>query len=188
MKPTWDEISHAAYKGDEDALRSCAERGADFNELKNDETLLQDVVSNLCVDRKPHRYDIVRLLLSLGADPNVLGEEDSSPLTHAMLSMDTEMLRVLLEAGADPNRVQGMSERQLLYDWAVLDYVYEIFDVNKHDGPTEEDTKDEDSWLRFLDKQAVKYGVRRPDHLFLLRQFGAKSMQETENHCSRPDF
>jgi len=37
--------------------------------------------------------------------------------------------------------------------------------------------------LRFLDKQAVKYGVRRPDHLFLLRQFGAKSMQETENHC-----
>jgi hypothetical protein len=47
---------------------------------------------------------MIRLLLSLGADPNVRGEGGMSPLAFSILSeLPTRLIRELLDAGADPN-------------------------------------------------------------------------------------
>lgn len=178
MKPTRQDIRDAARHGNTDLLRTYAQQDGDFNEIELGDTLLEDIVADLCADQNPHRYDMVRLLLALGSDARMLGEENSSPLIPAMLCMDTEMLRILLDAGADPNRVSGFAEDELFYDWAEFDYRFEIYNANPPDTPTEEDEKDEDSWLRFLDRIAMKNSVRRPDHLFLLRQYGAMSAHE----------
>jgi hypothetical protein len=162
-------------------LRELVEGGADVNEVEpGGDSILADILLDLCVDEVPQRYTVVRALLELGADPNVLGEERSSPMATPMIRMDTEMLRILLEAGADPNKAGGDLGSESFYDWAEFDYRFQAFahDQLEVDRPTNADKKDEDSWLEFLDRIAKKHGYRRPDHLFLLRMYGAKSMAE----------
>ena len=186
MKPTRDEIIEAAVSGEFDLLQSFSKNGADFNEFgPYGDSLLEDIISLLYFEEKPFRYKIVKTLIEFGADPNGIGidpnrpeEANNSPLTPAMLQMDTEMLKVLLEAGADPNKVHGFTQNELFYDWAEFDYCYEVFDIKLPDEPTDEDKKDEDSWLMYLDRTAIKYNERRPDHLFLLRKHGARSIRE----------
>lgn len=179
MKPSRDEVYEAACDGNIPLLRELVSRGADLNEIQNGDTFLEDVISSMEIDEKPYKYDVVKALLELGADPKILGEESASPMIPAMLAMDTEMLRLLLVAGADPIAAQGFDDKELLYDWAEFDYRYHTFDsLRLPEEPTEEDKRDEDSWLKFLDRTAVKHGRRRPDHLFLLRQYGARTAQE----------
>ena len=43
----------------------------------------------ICCDDVPHRYTVVQTLLEMGADPNVLGEERSTPMATPMIHMDT---------------------------------------------------------------------------------------------------
>jgi hypothetical protein len=186
MKPSREEILQAALNGDVALLHALAERGADFNSIEM-WTLLEEVVLNLCVDEKPFRYAIVRALLELGANPNLFDEDGGSPLEIPMLRMDTEMLRILLEAGADPNKVEGFHSDELLYDWAVCDYCLQALPNPLPEEPTEDDKKDEDSWLAFFNRVAVKYNYRRPDHLFLLRQYGAKSITEMKDAAEGDD-
>jgi hypothetical protein len=178
-KPMREQIVDAALAGNLALLRDLAQRGAAMNEVTpGGDSLLEDVLTYLYDHQAAHRYAVVRTLLELGADPNVLGEEKSSPLVPAMLNMDTEMLRILLDAGADPNKAVGFMDCESFYDWAEFDYRYEMCDLHLPDTPTEDDKKDEDSWLSFLDKVAVKHNWRRPDHLFLLRMYGAKTRTE----------
>ena len=40
------------------------------------------------------------------------------------------------------------------------------------------DKASEDAWLLYLDRCAIKHGARRPDYLFLLREFGARTATE----------
>ena len=168
-------------------LELYAAKGADFNEVgPKGDSLFEDILFDLCLDEKPFQYEVVKALLRLGADPNVLGQERSSPMTPAMLRMDTEMLKILLEAGADPNAAAGFTESELFYDWAEFDYRYTIYDLCEPDVANEQDKADEDSWLLYLDRMAIKHGTRRPDHLFLLRRFGAKSIREG-NKQTEPD-
>ncbi|MBP7948922.1 MAG: hypothetical protein KA004_04640 [Verrucomicrobiales bacterium] len=184
MKPTGKQISDAAYAGDIELLRRYAGQGGDFNEIEQGDTLLEEIISDLCLDKVECRYDVVRELLALGADPNLLGEDRRGPMIPAMLSMDTEMLRILLEAGADPNEVAGFFDSETLYDWAEFDYRFETYDLNAPDKPTEADKADEDAWLTYLDRMAVKHGKRRPDHLYLLRKHGAKTAQELKTRAN----
>lgn len=173
------EMIHAAVEGDLALLRELVERGADLIEVEpGGDSLFEDIMFCICCDDVPHRYTVVQTLLELGADPNVLGEERSTPMATPMIHMDTEMLRMLLEAGADPNKAGGFMESESFYDWAVFDYWYQALDMDRLDGATEDDKKDDDAWLAFLDKTAIERNVRRPDHLFLLRRYGAKSMTE----------
>lgn len=140
------------------------------------EPILSDIVFNLLEELKPHRYEIVKSLIELGFNPNHLDAEGSGPLTQAMLSMDAEMIVVLLEAGAKPNETAGFKEGEKIYDWAVFDYVYQIWGGNKYpEQPDENALLSEDLWLQWIDGIAIKHQCRRPDYLFALREYGART-------------
>ena len=124
----------------------------------------------------------------------------------AILNMDTEMMRILLDAGADPNELLRIllgpgtdpagvgidSMEESLYEWAEFAYRYEVWSNKLPDGAIAAAGTNRDAWLHYLDRLAVKYGKRRPDHLLLLRQRGALSMSElrhrsTVTGCTRSD-
>ena len=179
MKTIRGRIYEAALAGDLVSLRRLVEGYSQLNRVGPGElSLLEDVLMELCHPGIPHKYAVVRILLECGADPNKLSGIGSSPLLPPMLGMDTKMLRLLLKAGADPNKAGGFTKDSSFYDWAESDYRTEVYDLKLSDKPRKGDQKDADSWLAFLDRIAVKYNRRRPDHLLLLRKYGAKTMKE----------
>ncbi|WPN49162.1 hypothetical protein [Pseudomonas sp. P8_241] len=180
-------VYEAAIRGDFHQVNASVAAGANLNALNsNGDTLLQDMVFWLAEDQSQLCGEMLRLLLQLGANPNILGDEGSSALTAAMLCMNSELLGILLSAGADPNQPRGLCESDSFYDWAEFDYSYNVWMrdnvefelISPPEEPTDADQVSEESYLDYLDRMAVKYGVRRPDHLLLLRRFGAKSAHE----------
>ena len=130
---------------------------------------------------------MLRLLLQMGADPNFLSEGGSTALTSAILGMDSELLLVLLEAGADPNLPSGFFRGDSLYDWALFDYEHNVwiepFAFRPESKPSvktarPEDQMSEESWLEYLDRCALAHDFWRPEHLVLLRKYGAKTAHE----------
>jgi len=169
-----------ALRGDHDNLRELIAAGADINGRdKFGDPVLVAVLSEFSAQPAPHRYDTVRELLRLGADPRLLGDERAGPLCSPMWDMDTDMLRLLLDAGALPNHEAGHLPSESFYDLAVFDYGHEVWSMgNWPEEPSAADRADPDAWLRFLDSMAVKHGRRRPDHLQLLRDRGGKTAEE----------
>lgn len=53
--------------------------------------------------KRPDKLEVVRLLLKHGADPNMRGVNDWTPLHYAVSLRDTEAIRLLLASGADPS-------------------------------------------------------------------------------------
>ena len=183
-------VYEAAIRGDFHQVNALVAAGPNLNALNSTgDTLLHDIVFRLAEDQSQLCGDALRLLLQLGADPNILDDDGFSALAAAMLYMDSELLGILLSAGADPNRPKGLCESDSFYDWAEYDYCYNVWMrdnaefelMNPPEESTEADRISEDSWLDYLDRMAVQYGVRRPDHLFLLRRYGAKSAQEIKD-------
>lgn len=182
---TFAAFMRATEGGDIAVLRKLVAEGFDVRAVDEfGDTVLMAAVSGLersGDSTQAYRYQVVHALLELGFDPNQRGDEDTSPLTIAMLYMDTEMLRILLEAGARPNEVRGFGETETLYDWAEFDYCYDVWDLGEMpEKPTEAEDATEDSWLGWLDRLAVKHQRRRPDHLFLLRAHGARGRAELD--------
>ncbi len=183
-RPEYPEIIQASWSGDVERLNTLLAGGADPNNRNEwGETTFTRIVGDLSSSKNPNRYEIVRVLLQAGADPRLLdgteGDDDrGGPLTYAMLNMDTEMMRLLLEAGADPNTESGASPGETFYDWAEFDYRYEVYDFRLPEEPAEADRADEGAWLLYLDRLAVRHGKHRPDHLFLLRGYGARSCSD----------
>jgi len=186
--PTSKDICDAAYAGDIDKLRQLAAEGADFNETNEyGETILAEIMSNLTIDNRELRYAVLLAMLELGADPNILNENGCGVLTAAMLAMDTKMFEILLDAGVDPNTHTGSADYESFFDWAVTDYAYNLYGGPVPDKAEEKDRASEESWLEFLDRLALKYNRRRPDHLYLLRSYGALSKKELEQKKSESD-
>ncbi len=182
MKPTGAEVIEAVIADNIDLLQELEKGDINFNEVEEDgSTLFEEILFWLEHDDKPYKYSIVKTLIKLGADPKICGPESGGPLVSPMLKMDTEMLKILFEAGADPN-VNGFTENELIYDWAEFDYRYQVLGINPPDEPTEEDEKNEDTWLNYLDRTAVKHNDRRPDYLFVFRKYGARSIKELVNN------
>jgi len=189
---TTDTISQAlldaATAGNFERVRQLAQTGADLNALDDGEPLLDRVVSAFILPGSVPAFaaDMLRLLLQLGADPNRPDDEGMTALHTAMLAQDVELMRILLESGAEPNGMPGSSPGETLYDWAELDYRHSTWDepfglqgsLMPPDAPTTADKASEDAWLLYLDRCAVKHGARRPDYLFLLREFGARTATE----------
>ncbi|KUM28444.1 hypothetical protein AU467_11490 [Mesorhizobium loti] len=60
------------------------------------------IIAALSTER-PDRLEIVRILLEHGADPNMRGVNDWTPLHYAVSQRDAEAIRLLLASGADPS-------------------------------------------------------------------------------------
>ena len=178
----------AAATGDFERVRQLAQAGSDLNALDDGEPLLGRVVSALTLPDSVPAFaaDILHLLLQLGADPNRPDDEGMTALHTAMLAQNVELMRILLEGGAAPNGMPGSSPDETLYDWAEFDYRHSTWDepfglqgsLMPPDAPTAADKASKDAWLLYLDRCAVKHGARRPDYLFLLREFGGRRASE----------
>lgn len=178
-KTPHEQFATAARAVDIEAMRAQVVAGFDLTTPDEHGVSILEAVIDLLPDAPdPQRYEVVREMLRLGADPRQTNFDESGPLFSAILSMDTEMLRILIDAGADPNAEKMDTSCESLYDWAEFDYRYEVWDINDLGNPTEDDRKDEDVWLNYLDRLAVREGKRRPDHLILLRARGALTMAE----------
>ena len=174
----------AAHDGDLKTIREIVASGFDLSTPNNlSESILSAAIFELSFigEEEPYRYEVIKLLLELGANPNQLDDEKSGSLTDAMLMRDTEMIRILLEAGAKPNEFGGFSESESFYDYAEFDYRFCIWDLHLPEKIPENISDDENVWLLWLDEMAVKYQRRRPDYLFLFREYGAKTWAELRN-------
>ncbi|CDX17252.1 conserved hypothetical protein [Mesorhizobium plurifarium] len=60
------------------------------------------IIAALSTER-PDRLDVVHILLEHGADPDMRGVNDWTPLHYAVSRRDAEAIRLLLLAGADPS-------------------------------------------------------------------------------------
>lgn len=175
----------AVHDEDLKTIRDIVASGFDLSTFDNcGESILSAAIIELSFfgEEKPYRYDVIKLLLELGANPNQLNEEKSGSLTDAMLMRDTEMIKILLHAGAKPNEFGGFAgSRESFYDYAEFDYRFRIWDLHLPEKIPENISDDENVWLLWLDEMAVKYQRRRPDYLFLLREYGAKTWAELHN-------
>jgi hypothetical protein len=178
-------LMSSACIGDIDAIRAQVAGGFDLNGRNHfGDTILEYAINALEYYPETPKYEVVHTMLKLGADPNGLSQDGSTPLFAAVMNMDSGMLRLLLDAGADPNvfrtRLDGGVES--LYDWASHAYLYEVW---KSRPPLEATAaeRDEDVWLAHLSRLAGQYGKRRPDHLQLLRERGARSTAEGSSRC-----
>ncbi|TLD44865.1 MAG: hypothetical protein FAZ92_02888 [Accumulibacter sp.] len=184
----------SARAGDTSAMRVQVARGFDVNGYDElGDTILQHLIAALEFSPALRRQQVVSEMLRLGADPGAVGRDGASPLFQAAMNMDSGVLRILLDAGADPNAMlrilagaaggspQAGGDRrceQSLYDWASFAYCYEVWRGRLPADAGTTDGKGEEAWLDDVDRLAVSYGRRRPEHLRLLRERGALRLAE----------
>ncbi|CAN7768957.1 ankyrin repeat domain-containing protein [Mesorhizobium sp. LjNodule214] len=60
------------------------------------------IIAALSTERTD-KLDIIRILIDHGADPNMRGVNDWTPLHYAVAKRDAEAIHLLLAAGADPS-------------------------------------------------------------------------------------
>jgi ankyrin repeat protein len=60
------------------------------------------IIAALSTER-PDRLELIHILLQHGADPNMRGVNDWTPLHHAVSRRDAEAIRLLLHSGANPS-------------------------------------------------------------------------------------
>jgi ankyrin repeat protein len=95
MTSTSLQLKHASFGGDLDTVRQLLDAGTDPNAT-------DEHGSGTLLTFHP---EVVRYLLSHGADPNIQTNETGSPVLAGLTFGDhLECVRHLLEAGADPNR------------------------------------------------------------------------------------
>lgn len=181
-----DELRAALNVGDFDGATRLLQAGADINARDEyGDSLLKRVISDWGMIENRFggsRSAVVRFMLDHGADPKLLNDGGSGPLFSAVIDQNEEVLRLLLDAGADPNRERDYPES--LYDHAEFNYRFDTYPetdgMELPEDSAEEDRANQDTWLEFLDRVAIKHGRPRPTLLRLLRQYGAKTMAELE--------
>jgi hypothetical protein len=176
---------------DFDRVRTLVADGADVNGCDaHGETVLMLAVGDPDNTDASLRLAMARELLSLGADPRKTDKEGSGPICEAGVRMDTEVLRLLMDAGAHPNDETGWEDGANAYDLAAEDYYVTIWIGGEDiplggeglpEEPTSNDLATHETWLAFLDRMAIKHQRRRPDHLFLMRERGARTSKELLN-------
>jgi ankyrin repeat protein len=100
MDPTSLDLKRAAFDGEIDTVRSLVEAGADVNAT-------DEHGSGTLLTFHP---EVIRYLLSKGADPNIqTNENGSSVLAGLAFVNEVECVKILLHHGADPNRGRAES-------------------------------------------------------------------------------
>ncbi len=101
-------LVEAVKQGDQEAVRSLLQQGADVNASEAD--------GATALAWATHRADskTVELLLSAGADPSAASDYGVTPLSLACTNRDGVLVDRLLRAGADPNAAKWTGETPLM--------------------------------------------------------------------------
>jgi ankyrin repeat protein len=92
-------LEYAIYHSPMTFIRTLLEMGADAN--YPDHAGFPSLIATLTTERED-RYDILRMLLSFGADIQQYGHNGYTPLHWAAAADDSEVVEFLLKEGADP--------------------------------------------------------------------------------------
>jgi ankyrin repeat protein len=122
--PLGSPMATAIRAGDADALQRLLDAGADPNAMiptgRDGWTAMTALGLAVFAAAGPpvpgaERYtEVVRLLLTAGADPNgVIGSDDPATPLEAALFTSPDVVRLLLEAGADPNAASCHSDGEV---------------------------------------------------------------------------
>ncbi|RUT95309.1 ankyrin repeat domain-containing protein [Mesorhizobium sp. USDA-HM6] len=93
-------LEYAIYWGPTTFIGTLLRSGSNPN--YEDQAGFPSLIAALSTER-PDRLEVVRLLLEHGADPNMRGLNDWTPLHYAVSLRDAEAIRLLLASGADPS-------------------------------------------------------------------------------------
>jgi uncharacterized protein len=103
-----DELIQAVKAGDEVAVGSLIQHGADVNAPEtNGTTPLHWAVYQ-------RNAGMVKRLLAAGAKPNVVNQFGSNPMQEAAMTGDAEIIKMLLAAGADANSPNADGQTALM--------------------------------------------------------------------------
>jgi ankyrin repeat protein len=91
-----DQLIEAAQQGDLDLARNALQTGADVD------ATYRNVTALWWACQEGH-FEIVKLLVSLGADVNVRDEDDFTPLQQAVGENHPDLVSFLIESGAELN-------------------------------------------------------------------------------------
>jgi len=179
-------------RGNAEEIHRLVAEGFDLNLVHDGTSILGELIMTGCDFEKvgkdhlkailsPTRLAMVRLLLSLGADPNIGDTYCNSPLIwDPIIYFDIEMIRLLAEMGANLNWQDECGVT--LFDSAVSDYWYDFFIATDKQRsvrrPTEDEMLNADAELSYLFDVAAQVGAPLPDHLKVLRDLGAKNGRE----------
>ena len=90
----------ACFFAHADAARLLVERGADVNSPSRNDMKVMPLHSAAATDDPEVRYELAKLLLEHGAEPNARQQDDFTPLMAADQSGDERLARLLEEHGA----------------------------------------------------------------------------------------
>jgi ankyrin repeat protein len=90
----------ASFFGHADAVRFLLERGAVPNSASRNEMRVMPLHSAAAADDPEARYEIAKLLLDHGADPNARQQDEFTPLMAAEQHGDERLRLLLIEHGA----------------------------------------------------------------------------------------
>ena len=90
----------ASFFGHVEAARLLVERGAEVNSASRNDMKVMPLHSAVAADDPEARYELAKLLLAAGAEPNVRQQDDYTPLMAADQSGDQRLGRLLEQHGA----------------------------------------------------------------------------------------
>lgn len=90
----------ASFFGNVEAARLLVERGAELNSASRNEMKVMPLHSAAATGDPEARYEISKLLLEHGADPNARQQDDFTPLMAAEQQGDERLRKLLVEHGA----------------------------------------------------------------------------------------
>ena len=91
----------ASFFGHADAARLLVDRGAEVNSASRNDLKVMPLHSAVAEKDPEIRYEIAKLLLEHGADPNARQQDDFTPLMAADQQGDQRLRALLVEHGAE---------------------------------------------------------------------------------------
>jgi uncharacterized protein len=91
----------ASFFGHVEAARLLAERGAEVNSASRNDMKVMPLHSAAATGDPDARYELAKLLLDHGADPNARQQDDYTPLMAADQLGDERLRQLLLDHGAN---------------------------------------------------------------------------------------